>query len=376
MVRNLIYLNILFIHGLLLFPFFENLNNRILIGYSIVFFSVVISFLFIFSNLKILNTSKFIILATIYFLLTFILSFYKYFSGISDTFGLGVLFWVPIMFFGYIVGYKHFTLNIVYFILYSFFPIILILYSISLIYKSSFGSGGDDSVFSLIIFAPFIFLMEKKIIKNMLLMILIIFFILSFKRTAILCAIIIITIHLLDVILKPNKSSIFKNLIFTIFITIVALMISFQLDQYTSGRFLFRFSLLEVDGGSGRIDIYIKIFELISNSSVSEILFGHGSLSLIPAIGFLAHNDYLNIFYDHGLFVSFLYILISICILYESFCFLKYSYYFPSFLSFAVLFVCISFFNCFMSSISWLPSFMFYCGLLLGRKKSIALTGI
>ena len=62
-------------------------------------------------------------------------------------------------------------------------------------------------------------------------------------------------------------------------------------------------------GGSGRMAIWVKVFDLLSCSNATELFFGHGHDSVFKAIGFSAHNDFLEIFYDYGLFVFFVYLI-------------------------------------------------------------------
>lgn len=70
-------------------------------------------------------------------------------------------------------------------------------------------------------------------------------------------------------------------------------------------------------GGSGRFELWGKAIGLIGSSSISQIFLGHGHNSLIRVLGFSAHNDFIEVFYDYGLIMLVLYISIYICLFKE-----------------------------------------------------------
>ena len=58
---------------------------------------------------------------------------------------------------------------------------------------------------------------------------------------------------------------------------------------------------------------------LIGNeSSVIELLFGHGSGSVVNTVGGHAHNDFLEFLFDYGLFAFVLYVMFYVFLIKES----------------------------------------------------------
>lgn len=99
-----------------------------------------------------------------------------------------------------------------------------------------------------------------------------------------------------------------------ILLIVVAIWVLYYVSTYVDNRFGFgiyaRLNRLETDEGSGRGRMYQAVWNAIKNSSWFEILFGHGmnTAGKVAGAGY-AHNDFLEVFYDYGLF-SFICIII------------------------------------------------------------------
>lgn len=67
-------------------------------------------------------------------------------------------------------------------------------------------------------------------------------------------------------------------------------------------------------GGSGRIDLYSEVWNLIGKSDLVNILFGHGwgGTMRYTSYHLTAHNDFLEIFFDFGIISLVLYVLLII----------------------------------------------------------------
>lgn len=64
-----------------------------------------------------------------------------------------------------------------------------------------------------------------------------------------------------------------------------------------------------LDGdSSGRDRIYGAVLDVCLTSNIVHLLFGHGSLSTINLVGGYAHNDWLQMLCDYGLFYVLLYV--------------------------------------------------------------------
>lgn len=74
-----------------------------------------------------------------------------------------------------------------------------------------------------------------------------------------------------------------------------------------------RFQNIEDDGGSGRDIVYSKVLSSIFDSDVLSFTFGHGYNAVLldrVGLGFSAHNEFLEVFYDYGLigFLAFVFV--------------------------------------------------------------------
>lgn len=178
----------------------------------------------------------------------------------------------------------------------------------------------SDCLFAIFGFFPLIFFIKWDLYK----IILIVFYgaviLLGGKRsvfiTYLLCLILYLWFIFFAKQTKSNNKSIKKALtILCIFIAIAYVITNFSSQiEYLSDRF----SNIQEDRGSGREDIYTAIINSYLNSSIISQLFGHGYFAVVNKFEIGAHNDYLEILYDYGLFAELSYIFLTIKILYFS----------------------------------------------------------
>lgn len=90
-----------------------------------------------------------------------------------------------------------------------------------------------------------------------------------------------------------------------------------QFDSISGGVMSGRLEGIADDEGSGRMPIYLYTISMIENSDTLKFLFGHGHLAVIKdsILGFSAHNDFLEFFYDYGLFMFLLYVVFHISLI-------------------------------------------------------------
>lgn len=75
-------------------------------------------------------------------------------------------------------------------------------------------------------------------------------------------------------------------------------------------RMFDRLSTLEEDGGSGRASRWTHI--ITADQSIIKMLVGHGYGGVVKLVGGHAHNDFLEMFYDYGIFAVILYIAVFV----------------------------------------------------------------
>ncbi|WP_407450189.1 O-antigen ligase family protein [Fibrobacter sp.] len=114
---------------------------------------------------------------------------------------------------------------------------------------------------------------------------------------------------------KVNKSNSFslKKVAQFFFLTTLAFFAYQKLSDYLSENILYGFFSITEDGGNGRLDIYQNILSTLTQSSLPEIIFGHGGYNAVNTeFGISAHNDFLEVLYNYGAIGLLLYGTIAI----------------------------------------------------------------
>lgn len=132
----------------------------------------------------------------------------------------------------------------------------------------------------------------------------------SGKRAALLAIVCMLVMYFYSLISKSNIS-LLKRIGFLILI-IIAFIVLYNMLLYVDGLYnmnLFeRMESLEVDGGSGRDRLWKRTFASIQQFDAIELFTGKGKGSVRDSIGIQAHNDFLHVLHEHGLFSVFFYI--------------------------------------------------------------------
>ena len=172
--------------------------------------------------------------------------------------------------------------------------------------------AATNSIYYVLCSIPFMFVIKNKYVKIPLLFIVSITLIASTKTTCIISLIIILVYGLFNFKFDfPNR----KNLFFTIFLA--SLVIYFWFFDLEIHKFFINDDFFgDLQTGNGRYDIYENILVIFTGSNWMELFFGHGYSSVSKALNLGAHNDFLQILFDYGLFgfvfyVSFIVSLIN-----------------------------------------------------------------
>lgn len=129
----------------------------------------------------------------------------------------------------------------------------------------------------------------------------------SGKRAGMLAISMMLFLFYLDFSFKNTKKTI-QNIAILFIVIIVAYFIYNIFEQQFNLDVISRLENLSEDGGSGRDTRWRKVIEGIGNAHPVEFLFGHGYKSINAYAGSDAHNDFLQVFYEYGLFAFILYI--------------------------------------------------------------------
>lgn len=120
--------------------------------------------------------------------------------------------------------------------------------------------------------------------------------------------------YLIDCVQKKKLEAFLKTL-FKIAIVIGVFFIAyFYLEDKLGLTLLDRMETVTTDGGSGRDDIYTGVWQAIKESHLLDILFGHGLNGIQVVFGRKsgAHDDFLEIMYNYGVFALMLLIYLYI----------------------------------------------------------------
>ncbi len=171
--------------------------------------------------------------------------------------------------------------------------------------------GRSRAVASDIYYSLCLFPFALQIIKNKKWKTLIIFCqfsvtFLSNKRTGFIALCIGLILYFILDSYRDSKKDLLKvlNRIIVIGLTVFILYyFSTWIDNAFGFGIYDRLRRLNTDEGSGRGRMYVAVWQAIRNSNWIEVLFGHGmnTAGRVAGAGY-AHNDFLEVFYDYGLF--------------------------------------------------------------------------
>lgn len=174
-------------------------------------------------------------------------------------------------------------------------------------------TGMVESYF-LLCLVPLILCINRKMVCNLMLALVFTSLIFSGKRAGIFA----FTVAILPYIFQFYS---FKRLISSIALVCILIAVSFQIN-YEYWDFLFR-RVGKVFSGdmAGREYIWGDLFIKLSHGTIVEWLFGRGRYSVEQSLfsGFSAHNDYIQVLFDHGLIALIPLIGVVIMLLYTTY---------------------------------------------------------
>ncbi len=187
--------------------------------------------------------------------------------------------------------------------------------------------GAVADVYYIVGLLPIIFIYTPKKLRIVPFLLASIAVMMTGKRTGFLALAVILVLYFL----LPNGSRKSKTFFYGFFTSVVLLIISYlvitRLTDYFDLNMFERISHLGDDGGSGRMAIWSKILGALgSEDNFLRLLVGHGYGSVNKLVGIHAHNDFLELFYNYGIIVTFLYITFFIALIIE--CHKMYKKYF------------------------------------------------
>ncbi len=163
----------------------------------------------------------------------------------------------------------------------------------------------SNSAYTLLYFTPILLCHEKKIIRYLVLILTGLALIFSLKRSGLISFALATVVYFYISVFIINKK---KNKLLLICLLTLGILFSLSIVQYYfSDRteiLIKRFEDLGSEGGSGRDIIYQSTWDMIAKNDILSTLVGHGynSVARDSVFKLSAHNDYLEIMYDYGMF--------------------------------------------------------------------------
>ena len=169
----------------------------------------------------------------------------------------------------------------------------------------------NNNAFTFVLLFPLMGLFFEKKHKYLLVFVMLYFVILGAKRGAWLC-------YLVELILffffdfrsftKRQRSLGFIGLLVGVVIVLVFIKVLYNSDEFVQ----YRFDMLLSGEDSGRSNIWNALLVGFLDSSIIQIVFGHGMDSTIAIAGMYAHNDWYQLLIDSGIVGVVIYFLMFI----------------------------------------------------------------
>lgn len=240
---------------------------------------------------------------------------------------------------------------------------------------AAFGDENLSSSYYILYVLPIILAFKKKYLSSISLILTLIILVLSNKRAGTIAFIIACLVYLIVCFLVENKNkrSVFKNVFFICVMAGCFFYFAADYVSFTDLPIIERMQRVETGAqDESRYEIWMITNKLIGDSNLFQYLFGHGFNAVLRdnPMKYSAHNDFLEIMYDFGLFVLIAYIILHIKLYKKSVELVKSkSKYAAAFIFSVVVFEL----NSMVSHIIIYPyhamTFAFVWGCILGMKK-------
>lgn len=155
--------------------------------------------------------------------------------------------------------------------------------------------------YTLLYFLPFVLCLENRILRISGMILILSTLFMSLKRGGIVAYSVSLFVYLLINYIFESEKKVKGILFFVVAITV--LMFGFlYFDNQVDNMVTARFMGIEDDGGSHRGDLYKKVWNMIEQSSLADLVLGHGWDSVVKnnPMQYSAHNEFLEVMYDTG----------------------------------------------------------------------------
>jgi hypothetical protein len=168
-------------------------------------------------------------------------------------------------------------------------------------------SHQSNTVYFCFLTLPWLLFGRKKRTQLWLLVLFTFIALLSLKRSMMLTSILIWMFYLLE---RVRQSRIAYVVTGTIVLLFVFSQIYDRIDESLGGQLTQRVTREETDSGHDRLLLWELTIEMIQKSPTTKLIEGHGygGVRKNSFVDISAHNDFLEVIYDYGLIIFFLYL--------------------------------------------------------------------
>lgn len=248
--------------------------------------------------------------------------------------GLCSLWILGYIFFQYLFEYRYKDINSIG----TGFYLIFFLYSIAILYyfyDVQIRKGRIpvlNLIYNVIVLIPWLFVLFKNNQRRKICIAILslVMAVLSLKRGGLIVLPLMLVSYLLIEARKENRLRSTLKMILVLGIAFVFAII--VINHFTNGFLIARFSAEQLEGGSGRINIYTAALENIQNRGIVDLILGLGSGSSSRIIGTGCHNEWLEFMFSFGIVGLALYfrMILTILLTIQKMKYMNPDYYAPS----------------------------------------------
>lgn len=250
----------------------------------------------------------------------------------------------------------------------SYYALIFLFYYYMTNYRANIGEGffGYADIYYPLSLLPLVLLMTSPKRSYIPILFALVGVIVSGKRGGLVSLAIISFVYY---IIGQKRNVLRTLLLLSVFVGLIVLSSSIidSLDSLYGTRTIQRMEEINEDGGSGRFDRWGQALIILSRSSATELMFGHGFNSVYDLLDGRAHNDFIEVIINFGLISMLLYVLFYIYLITQNIRQYHFHYSYSKYITCSISnCLVLSMVSCFVVEPTYILVNMFVIGLILG----------
>lgn len=170
----------------------------------------------------------------------------------------------------------------------------------------------NNGAYAVLYLLPFMLCLKNKNLRIISIIIILIVVLFSLKRGGLIALLmgVLVYFYVYKIHINKHKSNIFSSLVVICLIIGIYVLIKYFNDNVLEKSIFERMEEAVDTGGSGRLDIYKNYFEFFKESTLLQMIIGHGWLGSERSsnVGTTCHNDILEVLIDFGIIGLIVYV--------------------------------------------------------------------